>query len=227
MKKPPTWNRPLTRILRFWGAATAAATMGLIVAYFLSAPPVIGQTRKNLSSRFREMGWSVREKDIIVAGGLPGDMPWYSAPWRPVVFLGADRFSRRTDLWVARVRLSPGGVPLDVGEIRNLSLTFLHNERIAAVSAEWVFWQSPHTPGLYHLVWLRDPDRRFRLQITPEPQNAVLFFSGAHAHLAGSLQSKPISVRIDLETGAVEAPENLKVRFFEEKTLLAGSGKVG
>jgi len=226
VKKLHTWRRPLTRILRFWGAATAVAATGLIFAYFLSTPPEIGQTRKNLSSRFREMGWSVRERDIVVAGGLPGDMRWYSAPLRPVVFLGADRFSRRTDLWMARVRLSPGGVPLEVGEIRNLSLTYLHNERIAAVSADWVFWQSPHTQGLYHLVWLKDPDRRFRLQLTPAPENAVLYFSGAQAQLTGSIQSRSISVRVDLETGAVEAPENLKVRFFEEKTLLAGSGKV-
>jgi len=227
VKKPHTWIRPLTRILRLWGAATAVAATGLIVATFLSTPPVIGQTRKNLSSRLREMGWSVREKDIIVAGGLSGDLRWTSAPWRPVVFLGADRFSRRTDLWLARARLSPGGVPLDIREVRNLSSTYLHNERVAAVSADWVFWQSPHTRGLYHLVWLRDPDRRFRLQVTPEPDNAVLFFSGAHAHLAGALHARPVSVRIDLETGEVEAPETLKVLFFEEKPLLAGSGKVG
>ena len=226
MKKLNTWNKPLTRILRFWGAVTAVACAGLIVAYFLSTPPAIGQTRKNLSARFATLGFSVREKDIIVAGGLPPRASWLSTVWRPVVFLGADRFSRRQDLWLARVQLSPGGVPVSVGELRNLSGTFLYNERIAAVSRDWVFWQSPQTPGLYHLVWLVDPDRRFQLQVNPDPGHPVLYFSKTHAILAGSVSLKPISVRVHLDTGAVEKPENVQVRFIEEKSLLAGSGKV-
>lgn len=226
MKKQNTWNRPLTRILRFLGAATAVGFAGLIIAYFLSTPPAIGQTRKNLSAALQEMGFSVKEKDIIVAGGLQRNASWFSSPWRSVVFLGADRFSRRADLWLARVRLSPGGVPVSIGEPRSLSATFLHNERVAAVSGDWVLWQSPHTPGRFHLVWLTDPDRRFELQVTPDPGHLVLFFSGGHARLAGSLSSKPVTVDVDLETGSVESSENISVRFFEEKTILAGSDKV-
>ena len=226
MKKPNTWNKPLVRILRFWGASTAVAGVGLIAAYFLSTPPAFGQTRKNLAVRLQEMGFSVKDKDIVVAGGLQKSASWFSATWRPVVFLGSDRFSRRADLWLARVEVSPGGVPVCIGGIRNLSSTFLHNERVAAVSGDWVFWQSPHTPGRFHLVWLIDPDRRFILQVTPAPDHPVLYFSGGNAHLAGSLNSKPVSVGVFLETGALESSENVSVRFFEEKSLLAGSGKV-
>ena len=226
MKKPNTWNRPLTWILRFWGASTAVAFSGLIVAYFLSGQPAVGHTRKNLAVGLHDLGFSVREKDIVVAGGLRNDAFRLSEPWRQVVFLGADRFSRRTDLWLARVRLSQGGVPISIGEIRNLSATFLHNERKAAVSEDWVFWQSPHMPGRFHLEWLTDPDRRFELQVTPEPEHPVLYFNGDLASMAGSLNSKPVFVHVDVGTGAVESSENVSVRFFEEKTLLAGSGKV-
>jgi len=226
VKKPNTWNRPLTWILRFWAASTAVAFTGLIVAYFLSEQPAVGHTRKNLAVSFHELGWSVKEKDIVVAGGLRKNASWLSEPWRHVVFLGADRFSRRTDLWLASVRLSQGGVPISIGEIRNLSATFLHNERKAAVSDDWVFWQSPNMPGQFHLVWLTDPDRRFELQVTPEPGHPVLYFSGDQACMAGSLNSKPFFVHVDVRTGVVESSENVSVRFFEEKTLLAGSGKV-
>lgn len=227
MKKPNIWARPLTRILRLWGIACAVGGVGLMIAYFTATPPALGHTRRNIARQLGRLGFSVQEQDIVVAGGLPRQGSWFSGIHRPVVFLGADRLSRRTDVWLARMELSPAGVPLAVLDVRNLSSTFLFNERHAAVSDRWVFWPSPHVPGLAHLVWLPDPDRRFRLQVTPAPSDPAATFEDGHARLTGTVDQKPVWVRVDLRTGAVESSAGLSGRLDgASEPPLAGLAKV-
>lgn len=212
MKKPSIWTRPLTRILRLWGVACAVGGVGLMVAYFSATPPALGHTRRNIARHLVKRGFSVKEQDIVVAGGLPRQGSWFSTFHRPVIFLAADRLSRRTDVWLARMELSPGGVPLEVTDVTNLSSTFLVNERQAAVSDRWVFWSSPDVPGLAHLVWLPDPDRRFRLRVTPAPSDPAATFENGHAQLAGTVDGKPVWARVDLGTGEVEVSPGLTGR---------------
>jgi hypothetical protein len=227
VKNPSIWTRPLARILRLWGIACAVAGLGLMAAYFSAPPPAIGHTRRNIARHLQARGFSVQEQDIVVAGGLPRHGSRWSNFHRAVVFLGADRLSRRADVWLARMELSPGGVPLAVRDVRNLSSTHLVNERHAAVSERWVFWPSPHVPGLAHLVWLPDPDRRFRLRITPAPSDPVVTIEAGHARLAGAVEGKPVWARVDLGTGQVETSLGLTGHL--EGTgapLLAGAVKV-
>ncbi len=227
MRNPSIWTRPLARILRLWGIACAVGAVGLMAAYFSASPPALGHTRRHIARHLRERGFSVLEQDIIVAGGLPRQGAWFSRIHRPVVFLGAERFSRRTDVWLARMELSPGGVPLAIREMRNLSSTHLVNERHAAVSERWVFWPSPHVPGLAHLVWLPDPDRRFRLRITPAPSEPVTTIEEGRARLVGAVAGKPVWVLVDLGTGGIETSPGLTGHLeSDEAPPLAGVVKV-
>lgn len=203
MKKRNIWIKPISRILRCWGVACAVGGVVLMAWVLLSPPPAVGHTRRNLAARLARLGFSVAEADIVVAGGLPKNGAWWATHERAVVFLGAGRLGRRLDLWMVRAELSPGGVPLALRDLRNLSGTFLHNERQAAVGPRWVLWPSPIVPGLFHLVWLPDPDRRFGLRVTPVPEDAAVAIAEGHARVSGTMGGRPAEVLVDLRTGEV------------------------
>ncbi len=203
MKKRNIWIKPISRILRCWGITCAVGGVVLMAWVLLSSPPTIGHTRRNLATELSRLGFSVAESDIVVAGGLPRDGARWATHERTVVFLGAGRLSRRLDLWAVRAELSPGGVPLALRDLRNLSGTFWHNERQAAVGAKWALWPSPAMPGLFHLVWLPDPNRRFGLRVTPAPEDAAVALTEGHARISGTVAGRPVEVRVDLQTGEV------------------------
>jgi len=232
VKKRNIWTEPISRILRCWGITCALGGVALMAWVLLSPFPTVGHTRRNLAARLAQMGFSVAEADIVVAGGIPGDGgSWWATHERTVVFLGAGRLGRRLDLWAVRAELSPGGVPLALRDLRNLSGTFLHNERQAAVGPRWALWPSPVVPGLFHLAWLPDPDRRYRLRVAPAPEDGAVAIADGHARVSGTVGGRLVEVRVDLQTGEVLTSGDVTATLAEgelpaDHARLAGPPKV-
>lgn len=194
-------RRALRLIVQLWGVAVLCTVTIGVVAYLISRHPNINSPRKNVAHFLQKHGFTVQESDIVIAGGLRST--WQDDN-RPVVFLGAHSFGRRLDLWVAHMRLSPTGVPLKAS-LQNVSSTFFHNEKKAAVSPSWVFWEAPEKPGLYHIAWLFDVRWRLHIRVQPTPEAARLTFEENVALLEGIVENRPIRVRVHPTTRRVEA----------------------
>ncbi len=194
-------RRALRFIVKLWGVSVLATGAVSAAIYLFSRAAAVESPRQHVARYLRENGFAVRESDIVVAGGLGSN--WRDSH-RPVVFLGAHSLGRRLDLWVARMRLSPAGVPLEA-KFQNASSTFLLNEKKAAVSREWLFWEAPEEPGLFHLAWLSDVRWRLHLKVYPVPDFTRMAFDGETAILEGAVGERPVHVRVHPGTRIVQA----------------------
>lgn len=193
-------RRALRFLVKLWGATVLVTGAASVAVYLIHSSGEIGNPRRHVADFLQKNGFSVRESDIVIAGGLGSR--WRDSE-RPVVFLGAHSLGRRLDLWVAHMRLSPAGIPLKA-KLQNISSTFFFNEKKAAVSPSWAFWEDAQ-PGVYHLAWLPDVRWRLRLHVHPAPEAANLSFDGDFAVLEGIADSRPVHVRVHPETRRVEA----------------------